>query len=134
MSILEVVTALLLGLTLLWLVFEPMLSTTWRPPPPEADLPELESTPHGAALIALKDLELDYATGKLSDADYQELKTRYTVAAVVLLRETDSTPGSTATPAAALAVAPDRSLACPGCGPRPENDAIFCSACGRKLA
>jgi hypothetical protein len=28
---------------------------------------------------------------------------------------------------------PPGGLTCPVCGPRPESDALFCSACGRRL-
>jgi hypothetical protein len=113
----EVLAVVLLGAALIWIVVEPLVSVDWRPPLPGLDPPDLEATPQGTALVALKDLELDYATGKLSVADYQELKTRYTAAAVALLRES-----STEVAAAAF---------CPACGLSIAGDARFCSGCGR---
>ncbi len=38
------------------------------------------------ALTALKEIEFDRETGKLSDADYELLKRKYTVAALEALR------------------------------------------------
>jgi hypothetical protein len=70
------------------------------------------------AIDALREVEFDYATGKLSDADYRALKDSYTGKAVAELRAR----GSVAT------------AACPSCGVRPEQDALFCSNCGRMLA
>jgi hypothetical protein len=132
--LLEVAAALLLGATLLWIVLEPVFAPEgWRAPDQDVEPAELEATPHGAALIALRDLELDHATGKLSDADYQELKARYTVAAVASLREAGGAEALAGTPIAAAA-APSGPPACPTCGPRPERDAVFCSACGRRMA
>jgi hypothetical protein len=118
MPAVEVVAVLLIGLTLVWIVFEPLVVEQPRSLP-SLDPPELEATPHGAALVALKDLEFDYATGKLSATDYAELQARYTTAAVSSLRQSRGES--------------HRSLTCPGCGPRPEQDALFCSGCGRRL-
>jgi hypothetical protein len=87
----EMVAAVLLGLSLVWLVFEPLVVER-SDPTPAVDPPELEATAHGAALIALKDLELDHATGKISSGDYEELKARYTRVAVSALREERSRP------------------------------------------
>ena len=41
------------------------------------------------ALSALRDLEDDRATGKLSDADYESLKARFTEHAVAVLKKLD---------------------------------------------
>ena len=41
------------------------------------------------ALSALRDLEDDRATGKVSDADYEALKARYTERAVFVLQQLD---------------------------------------------
>jgi hypothetical protein len=88
---LELVAAALLGLTLLWIALEPLVVPDREPDPIDVEMPDdLEATPHGAALVALKDLEFDHATGKLSDQDYHDLKARYTLAAVASLREADA--------------------------------------------
>ena len=66
------------------------------------------------AIDALRELEFDRATGKISDLDYEPLKSRYTEQALAVMR------------AGAFAV-------CERCGPRPEADAEFCSSCGKTL-
>lgn len=69
------------------------------------------------AVDALRDIEFDHATGKLSESDYAALKREYTTRAVLAMRS----------------AGPEVPV-CPDCGPRPEQDAVFCSECGRSLA
>ena len=124
---LEIVGALAIAALVLWLVFEPMLGL------PRAGLELLEpeapeETRRGTALLALKEIEFDRETGKLSDRDYEMLKARYSAEALSAIAEEDAdTPAGS--PAAIGATIP----ACATCGPRLESDAVFCSACGRKL-
>ena len=66
------------------------------------------------AVDALRELEFDRETGKISDADYGPLKSRYTEQALVVMRAGDGP-------------------VCQRCGPRPERDAEFCSNCGAAL-
>ena len=150
----EAVAALLVGVAALWLVLHPLL----RPgsPRPEAYEPlDMEETPKGIALTALKEIEFDRETGKLSDADYELLKARYTAAAVAALRDEE---GPVSDDIEALIAARVRSLrsasattspdtpatipsdstgplpACGACGPCAEPDALYCSACGGPVA
>lgn len=124
---LEIVGALAIAALVLWLVFEPVLGV------PRAGLemfePEApEETRRGTALLALKEIEFDRETGKLSDRDYDMLKARYSAEALSAIAEEDAdTPA--VSPAAIVATIP----ACATCGPRPETDALFCSSCGGKL-
>ena len=67
-----------------------------------------------SAVEALRELEFDRATGKISDADYEPLKSRYTQQALAVMRAGDA-------------------RVCERCGARPERDAEFCSACGSAL-
>jgi len=121
----EALLALLVGGAALMLILLPLLRPAAPAPVPEWDLPDLEETRKGQALIALKEIEFDLATGKLSDADYTELKRKFTSEAVAALREEK---GESAVAAKGIAAA-----ACPRCGPRPEGDARFCSTCGGSL-
>jgi hypothetical protein len=93
-----------------------------------------ESAPEQDAVIALREIEFDRATGKLSDTDYDELKTRYTERALSALRAGAGSPASVddAAEAAVLAYR-SRLKSCATCGPRPEPDAIYCSSCGSFL-
>jgi hypothetical protein len=93
------------------------------------------------AVAALREIEFDRQTGKLSEADYAELKTRYTRQAIDAMRRDAGTAPIVAAPgvgsedeieAAVRAYRAGR-IACASCGPRPESDAVFCSNCGRYL-
>jgi hypothetical protein len=145
--ILEIIAALVVGAFALALVVEPMLRSA-RPAPAPLDPPDLEETPRGIALAALREIEFDRETGKLSDADYAGLKQQYTQAAVQAMRAEDQVgvaatpgaPGGTPDAVEAIISAKVRALrsapggiACPACGPRPEPDAEFCSNCGNRL-
>ena len=88
------------------------------------------------AVAALREIEFDRATGKLSDTDYAELKQRYTERAIAAMRREEGT--ASATPPedeieAAVLAWRARQPACAACGPRPEPDAVFCSTCGAYL-
>ena len=141
--ILEVLAAVLVGLAAVWLILQPLIS----PGPPRApayEPPEPEETPKGIALAALKEIEFDRETGKLSDEDYAFLKTKYTGAALEALREESADAAATLDLEGLIAArvralrssassAPPGAPACPACGPRPEADAVFCSTCGRRI-
>jgi ribosomal protein L40E len=79
-------------------------------PRPAADSTRRQSP----AVDALRELEFDRQTGKISDADYEPLKARYTGQALAVMRAGDA-------------------RVCERCGPRPEGDAEFCSNCGTAL-
>jgi hypothetical protein len=100
----------------------------------EGEDPADDMSPQTVALRALKEIEFDRATGKLSDADYDQLKAKYTQEAVAAMRE-ERAPS-------AVSRAPDQPTGvqrtahgarCPEHGARPEIGAIFCSDCGRRL-
>jgi hypothetical protein len=82
----------------------------------------------GRAIDALREIEFDRETGKLSDADYAALKATYTASALDELRRGDAAGGGRA-----AVVPPAVRWTCAVCGPRPENDALFCSNCARYL-
>jgi len=93
-------------------------------------------TDREAAVTALREIEFDRATGKLSDVDYAELKARYTEQAIVAMRgeaSPDAAPTPTDDEIEAAVRAYRAGASCPTCGPRPEPDAAFCSNCGRYL-
>ncbi|MGH7516654.1 MAG: hypothetical protein ACREOC_04170 [Gemmatimonadales bacterium] len=134
----EAAAAAAVGLLVLWLVLAPLGARLDLPEPEEPLEPdEPEETPRGTALAALKEIEFDRATDKLADADYAELKARYTAEAVAAMRAEDAQ--RRIDDVEAMIVARARALqhgepvACAACGPRPEADAVFCSNCGRPL-
>jgi len=89
-----------------------------------------------SAIAALREIEFDRATGKLSETDYSELKARYTKEAVAQMRRDKASPEGTALDdeiEAAVRAYRDSHASCPEHGPRPEPDAVYCSDCGRYL-
>src|SRR5437764_2042937 len=101
---------------------------SWSEPSPLSD---------DVAVAALREIEFDRATGKLSDTDYAQLKEQYTREALAGMRRANMV-------ATSVAIADDSVEAlirayrrgrpsCDQCGPRPEPDAIFCSTCGGYL-
>ena len=136
--VLEAIAAALVGVAALWLVLQPLIGSARRAPPPFEPI-DPEETPRGAALAALKEIDFDRETGKLSDGDYEFLKAKYTTLALEALRaeSADITPDAIEAMVAArvrsLRSAGSSPVACSNCGPRPEPDAVFCSSCGNRL-
>lgn len=87
------------------------------------------------AVDALREIEFDRATGKLSEADYAALKTRYTTEAVAAMRAESErgTLPSDADLEALIETARAGAARCAEHGVRPEPDAVYCSECGRFL-
>jgi len=138
---LEAALAAVVGLVALWMVLQPLVYPGSVQRPPDEPL-DPEETAKGVALTALKEIEFDRETGKLSDADYEQLKARYTSAAVDALRAETARSASDDVEAMIAgrvrslrsgASAPPDPTPCPTCGPRPEPDAVFCSTCGLRL-
>ncbi|MCC7162983.1 MAG: zinc-ribbon domain-containing protein [Anaerolineae bacterium] len=74
----------------------------------------------------LRDLQFEYATGKLSAQDYEQLKARYELQAAQILREID----------ARQAVKQGNSpvaVTCPRCHSQMRAKYKFCTKCGAKL-
>jgi hypothetical protein len=75
---------------------------------------------------ALRDLQFEFATGKLSPTDYEALKARYEVQAAQVLQQIDvlqprSKPGAHSV------------RECPRCGSAQNGQDKFCTKCGAKL-
>jgi rRNA maturation endonuclease Nob1 len=147
----EALAAALVGMAVIWLVLQPVVRPGRQRQRPIEPL-DPEETPKGIALTALKEIEFDRETGKLSDSDYELLKSKYTGLALSALREESQAvafddveamvaakvralrSASAATSSNTSALRAVASPSCTTCGPRPEPDAIFCSTCGRRLA
>ena len=150
---LELLAAALVGLAAVWLVLQPLL-LPGRPRTPVYEPLDPEETPKGVALAALKEIEFDRETGKLSDEDYAFLKGKYTGVALDALRAESAEAAKVGAQSerqdgggdvevmiaarvralrSAATSAPPGAPVCSTCGPRPEPDAVFCSTCGRRL-
>src|SRR5512143_2340256 len=68
------------------------------------------------AVVALREIEFDRETGKLSDSDYAELKTRYTARALSAMRAASPAAGEDPIEAAVLAYRANLKQ-CTRCGP-----------------
>ena len=83
---------------------------------------------------ALRDLEFDHATSKLSDADYSSLRARYELKAAAILQQLDAlesvpekrAPRATRSHGAAQPV-------CRTCHARCEPGDHYCQTCGAEL-
>jgi hypothetical protein len=137
------VTALILGtviaLLALAFVLYPLFSDVLVPRAPEA--PPREPSAAERAVVALREVEFDRHTGKLSDSDYATLKATYTREALAAIRAEQAATEQAADTAvnddeveATILRYRARRLECPRCGPRPEPDAVYCSSCGYYLA
>ena len=133
--ILEVVASGLLGLIVIGLVLGPLFSSPPAPDPSLLEPLDPEETRRGIALIALKEIDFDRATGKLSDVDYESLKTRYTREALEAMREDDATSPDAVE---ALIAERVRGMAegigyCTSCGKPLEGGVRFCTDCGEPV-
>ena len=95
-------------------IFAPLIEGRWREGKGGTSAADRKET----AIAALRELEFEYQTGKVSDEDYALLRARYA-------RE-------------ALAARDDlgemvESGSCPACGAFPREGAKFCSGCGGTL-
>ena len=134
-------TALALGAAAL--VLGPLLREDVMAPPRPRRVPNARPAraESGSAVDALREIEFDRATGKLSDDDYRSLKASYTREALAELRARDAAAAVVGVGAGDDEVeaairryrASPHVAVCPVDGTRPEPDALFCSACGRYL-
>jgi predicted nucleic acid-binding Zn ribbon protein len=129
---LELILGILLAAGATYFVLLPILrppldSEGSEPVGDEGEDPADDMSPQTVALRALKEIEFDRATGKLSDSDYGQLKAKYTAEALAALRGERTSE----LPAHAPRTTPH--ARCPQHGVRPEKDAVFCSECGRRL-
>jgi hypothetical protein len=85
------------------------------------------------AIAALREIEFDRATGKLSDTDYSTLRERYAAEALAAMRAGDQIAASDDPAEAAVRAYRSAHPTCGKCGIRPELDAIYCSNCGTYL-
>jgi hypothetical protein len=123
--IVELVASVALGALLLWLAFGS--TETGASSSVDDAVDPVEDTPRGRALIAIRELDFDRETGKITEVDYQALKAQLGREAIRLLDQTAVEPTIGSTPPPATSV-------CGRCGPRPEAAARYCSSCGDPIA
>lgn len=138
----ELILGILLAAGVMYFVLLPILRPSLElaasdAPVDEGDDPADDMSAQAVALRALKEIEFDRATGKLSDTDYEQLKAKYTQEALAAMRGEPrlslgaSAPRPAPPPPGITTTRP--TVSCPKHGARPERDSQFCSECGRRL-
>jgi hypothetical protein len=79
------------------------------------------------ALTAIREAEFDQATGKLSDEDYEILRSDYEERAMRAMAELENRPTATE-----VNLASHTPSFCGDCGKRYGQQDRFCAACGRE--
>ena len=143
-----IVAGTLLGLLAAFIVVQPLLhaASGRAVPAPEPLFTDSDDEDDPAlarrdrALAALKEIDFDKATGKLSDPDYDRLKAQFTTEALDALRDADvaAAPAHSATDDAAvealIASARGSTSAtrrfCVECGASMAKSLKFCVECG----
>ena len=105
----------IMALLVLAVVFAPLVEDRMRR---TSEGESAEGRKH-EAIDALRELEFEYQTGKVSDEDYARLRSTYARAAIAARDDLGE------------AVGPG---ACQGCGAPRKEGAKFCSSCGAQLA
>ncbi len=112
----------------------------------DRELTEAEARRH-LTLVALRDVEYDYATGKVDERDYRRLRDELAREALEALREVRRSRERTEDPPperdartdeiereiAAYRVALRAGTLCERCGNANVGEALFCATCGRRL-
>ncbi|OGU03863.1 MAG: hypothetical protein A2085_10580 [Gemmatimonadetes bacterium GWC2_71_10] len=132
----------MLALLAVALVLEPIVrpvadATILRPDSDDEDISP-EQRRRDRALAALKEIEFDQATGKLSDADYQRMYERYAAEAVVAIKEADApahrrTDAPLAEAGGVATATGARPKFCEECGSKLEGSGKFCVECGSRV-
>lgn len=128
----ELLAGIVVAVAVMAMVLEPLVrgrqwATAAGTADEEFDFTDIEESesPKVQALLAIKEIEFDRETGKLSDDDYGALKATYQKIALSAIKmekgDGDGQPTAVS------------GKVCPGCGPRPESSARFCSECGQTL-
>jgi cytochrome c-type biogenesis protein CcmI len=136
-----IVGAVLLVVAVILFILQPMLSGRRASLHREMDEPTEAESRWRVALLALRDVEYDHATGKLDEADYHALRRELAAEALTALERVDSEatagPGG-APPALEDEIARLRSglrsgTTCASCGSGNDGGSSFCAYCGAPL-
>lgn len=134
------IAAILIGVAMAALVAayvaEPLLRRRRRAKPASRDPRAEVEAEYRAALRAIRDLDFDFQTGKLLEADYRALRERSVAEGAALLKRLDqlALPGDDALEAAIRARRKRRLAgACPACGRPYQAGDRFCGQCGAAL-
>lgn len=128
--------ALILVVAVVAFILQPVLQGTWASLRHEDDeMSEVEAR-RRVSLLALRDAEYDFETGKLDEQDYKSLKRQLSAEALQALKELEAEGGRDAVEAeiAAARREMEGGVRCPACKNRNPAGSRFCGACGAALA
>jgi hypothetical protein len=153
------IVAILIGIILMaaagWYVSRPLLQRK-RLPAVDAPVQSME-VQRDSLYLQIRELDLDHATGKTNDEDYQKLRSELVAQAADLLRQIDGqkptiapaddvealiaarrkkqpiAPATADQQIEAAIKARRSSIVCPNCGKTATPDDVFCSRCGTAL-
>jgi hypothetical protein len=144
-----ILVGLVLAIAAVLLVLEPILRPGGASAPADVEPAEdPKERRKEQALAALKEIEFDRATGKLSDADYEKMHARYTREAVEALRDVEAMTGASGGNGHGPAAAGAAGAGLPAVAPVAADDPVerliaearqaskgkrFCSNCGAVL-
>jgi len=129
--------ALILVVAVVAFILQPVIQGHWASLQQQDDeMTEVEAR-RRVSLLALRDAEYDFATGKLDETDYMALKRQLSAEALAALRELEA---SGDTDALEREIAQARKglagddMRCGACHHRNPSGSRFCGACGTPLA
>src|SRR5436190_1720077 len=136
-----VLGAVLLVAAVVLYILQPMLSGQRASMHRELDEPTEAESRRRVTLLALRDVEYDYATGKLDETDYTSLKRELASEALTALEsaEAEAAAGPAAAPPeleaeiARLRGGLKSGTTCGVCGSGNEAGSVFCAYCGAPL-
>ena len=86
-----------------------------------------------SVLYALRDLDFDYRTGKISEEDYQPLRAQLLVEAAQFMQKENKEQEQLEALIQSRRKSQSRQLSCPSCGNKIVLGDTFCSFCGTRL-
>lgn len=130
--------ALLLVAAVVLYILQPVIRGQWASLERDDDeMTEVEAR-RRVTLLALRDVEYDYHTGKLDAQDYKELRRELSAEALEALEAArkEAEGGSADDLEAEIAAVRDglrSGVTCPECGHQNPSGSRFCAGCGKRL-
>lgn len=127
--------ALILVVAVVAFILQPVIQGHWASLQQQDDEMSEAEARRRVSLLALRDAEYDFATGKIDEEDYRALKRQLSAEALAAFRELEAAGDTDALEreiAAARRDLKDTRL-CGACHHRNPPGSLFCGACGTPL-
>jgi hypothetical protein len=130
-----VLGALILIAAVIGFILQPVLQGHWASLTREDDEMTEAEARRRVSLLALRDAEYDFETGKLDEADYQLLKRQLSAEALQAFRDVEADADMDAVEAEVAAAREEMrgSVRCAACEHSNPAGSRFCGACGSAL-